>query len=197
MAKFKKMPPEQRRKELIDAACKVFMEKGYVATTVSDITQEAGTSHGTFYVYFDGIEEIFDAVAQQYVAQEYETMTEIIEATNRPAIEKIMEILLVGSGQKISKWWIQEINKPHLHHLRARFVLKSKEKFIPLLARAIKDAAEEGSIDVPFPEATAVFLISAAVAQTEGLKGTESLSNEDWERAYQDMVRRLLGLAPA
>ncbi len=194
MSKFKKLPAEQRRKELIDAACKVFMEKGYVATTVADITQEAGTSHGTFYVYFEGIEEIFDAVAQQYVAQEYETMAEIIEATDKPAIEKIMEILLMGSGPREEKWLIQEINKPHLLHLRDRFAQKAKEKFIPLLTRAINDAVEEGSIDVPFPEATAAFLISAAVAQTEGLKGTESLSDEDWTQAYHDLVRRLMGL---
>ena len=89
---------------------------------------------------------------------------------------------------------IQEINKPHLLHLRDRFAQKAKEKFIPLLTRAINDAVEEGSIDVPFPEATAVFLISAAVAQTEGSKGTESLSDEDWTQAYHDLVRRLLGL---
>jgi AcrR family transcriptional regulator len=194
LTKFKKMPAEQRRKELIDAACKVFMEKGYVATTVSDITREAGTSHGTFYVYFEGIEDIFDAVAQYYVAQEYENIAEILEATDRSAIEKVMDILFIGGEGKVSQWWVQEFNQPHLLHLRARFDQKTKEKFIPLLTNIIKDAVKEGSIDIPFPEATAAFLISAAVAQMEGLKGTESLSDEDWAQAFQDLVRRVFGL---
>lgn len=194
MAKFKKKSAEERRKELIDAACKVFMEKGYVATTVSDITREAGTSHGTFYVYFDGIEDIFDAVAQHYVAQEYEAISEIIEATDTSAFEKLMSILRVGGEYDMSEWWIQEINKPHLLHLRARFSQKMKEKFIPILAGIIKEAVKEGSIDVPFPEATAVFLISALIARMEGLRGTESLSSEDWARAFQDLVRRVFGL---
>jgi AcrR family transcriptional regulator len=194
LSKFKKKSAEERRKELIDAACKVFMEKGYIATTVSDITREAGTSHGTFYVYFDGIEEIFDAVAQHYVAQEYETIADILEATDRPAIDKLMGILQVGSEYKMSEWWIQEINKPHLLHLRARFSQKTKEKLIPMLTSIINGAVKEGSIDVPFPEATAAFLISAISAQMEGLKGTESLSGEDWARAYQDLVQRVFGL---
>ncbi|OFW59391.1 MAG: hypothetical protein A2V52_06215 [Actinobacteria bacterium RBG_19FT_COMBO_54_7] len=194
MSKFKKMPAEQRRKELIEAASKVFMEKGYVATTVSDITREAGTSHGTFYVYFEGIEEIFDAVAQQYVAQEYETVVEILENPDKLAIEKVSDILLAGTEGKMSEWWIQEISKPHLLHLRARFAQKTKERFIPLLTGIIQDAVREGSIDVPFPEATAAFLISAGSAQMEGLKGTDSLSNEDWAQAFQDLIRRVFGL---
>jgi len=194
LTKFKKKSAEQRRKELIDAASKVFMEKGYVATTVSDITRKAGTSHGTFYVYFDGIEDIFDAVAQHYVAQEYETAAEILEATDKPAVERLMGILLVGSEYEMSEWWIQEINKPHLLHLRARFSQKTKEKLIPMLTSIIKDAIEEGSIDVPFPEATAAYLICAVSAQMEDLKGTESLSSEDWKQAYQDLVRRVFGL---
>jgi AcrR family transcriptional regulator len=194
MSKFKKKSAEQRREELIDAASKVFMKKGYVDTTVDDITREAGTSHGTFYVYFDGMEEIFDAVAQHHVAQEYETVAEILEAPDKLAIDKVRDILLMGTESKMSEWWVQEINRPHLLHLRARFAQKSKERFIPLLTGIIRDAVKEGSIDVPFPEATAAFLISAALAQIEGLKGTESLSGEDWELAFQDFVRRVFGL---
>ncbi|MBN2026446.1 MAG: TetR/AcrR family transcriptional regulator [Actinobacteria bacterium] len=194
MTKFKKKSSEQRREEFIDAASKVFMEKGYVATTVSDITREAGTSHGTFYVYFSGIEDIFDAVAQHYVAQEYETVAEILEDPEMPAIEKLMGILAVGSEYEMSEWWIKEVNKPHLLHLRARFSQKMKDKFIPLLASVIMDAIEEGSVEVPFPEATAAFLISAVSARMEGLRGTESLSSEDWTRAYQDLVRRVFRL---
>jgi len=43
------------------------LEKGYEAATVADITRRAGSSHGTFYVYFDSKEDIFDAVAQERV----------------------------------------------------------------------------------------------------------------------------------
>ena len=48
--------------------------------------------------------------------------------------------------------------------------------------------------NVPSPEATATFLIGAGLVQREDLKGTESLSNEDWTRAYEEFARRVLGL---
>ena len=37
----------------MEAAALVFLEKGYEAATVADITGRTGGSHGTFYVYFE------------------------------------------------------------------------------------------------------------------------------------------------
>lgn len=42
-----------RSAELLDAAIAEFVEKGYAAVGVREITERAGVSHGTFYNYFD------------------------------------------------------------------------------------------------------------------------------------------------
>jgi AcrR family transcriptional regulator len=187
--------PEQRRKELVDAAGRVFMEKGYAAATVSDITREAGTAHGTFYVYFDGKEDVFDAVAYDRVAEVYQAVAEIADTPGMTALEKITEILRVNSEPGLNDWWgLQEFNKPHLLHVLARVAQRTAEMFLPVLAGVISEAVEEGSIDVPSPEATATFLIGAGLVQREALKGTESLSSEDWNRAFEDFAARVLGL---
>ncbi len=41
-----------RRAELLSAARKVFAEKGYEATTISEIVTQASVAQGTFYLYF-------------------------------------------------------------------------------------------------------------------------------------------------
>jgi AcrR family transcriptional regulator len=41
-----------RRRKLLDAAQRLFAEKGYDATSIDDITSRAGTASGSFYVYF-------------------------------------------------------------------------------------------------------------------------------------------------
>ncbi|NMD58114.1 MULTISPECIES: TetR/AcrR family transcriptional regulator [Tsukamurella] len=46
-------PTAGRSAELIDAAIAEFVEKGYAAVGVREITERAGVSHGTFYNYFD------------------------------------------------------------------------------------------------------------------------------------------------
>jgi AcrR family transcriptional regulator len=54
---------ERTRQRLLDAAKKVFRERSYPDTRVDDITQEAGTSHGAFYLYFSNKAEVLEALA--------------------------------------------------------------------------------------------------------------------------------------
>ncbi|MGH2726917.1 MAG: TetR/AcrR family transcriptional regulator [Actinomycetota bacterium] len=54
---------ERTRQRLLDAAKKVFKERSYPETRVDDITQEAGTSHGAFYLYFSNKAEVLEALA--------------------------------------------------------------------------------------------------------------------------------------
>ena len=50
---------ERRRKTVLDAALRVFSDKGYHHTRVSDIIAEASIARGTFYLYFDSKNAIF------------------------------------------------------------------------------------------------------------------------------------------
>ncbi len=42
-----------RRNQILDAATKVFAEKGFHPTTIKDIAREAGIADGTIYNYFE------------------------------------------------------------------------------------------------------------------------------------------------
>ncbi|MFX1375998.1 MAG: TetR/AcrR family transcriptional regulator [Promethearchaeota archaeon] len=65
-SKTKEGLKERRYNEYIDSAIKVFEQKGYHNTRVKDITEEAGTSVGNFYRYFDSKEKIFELVIDQF-----------------------------------------------------------------------------------------------------------------------------------
>jgi AcrR family transcriptional regulator len=56
---------ERTRRRLLEAAKKAFRDRGYPATRVDDITQEAGTSHGAFYLYFENKQDILEALARE------------------------------------------------------------------------------------------------------------------------------------
>lgn len=51
---------DANRKALFAAAAKVVGELGYKDASVARITQEAGLAAGTFYVYFESQQELFD-----------------------------------------------------------------------------------------------------------------------------------------
>lgn len=49
----------QSRQRIVDAAERVFGEKGYFPASIVDITREAGVAQGTFYGYFTSKREVF------------------------------------------------------------------------------------------------------------------------------------------
>jgi AcrR family transcriptional regulator len=52
----------QRRDEILCAAKEVFARKGFHATTIADIANQAGLAYGLIYWYFDSKEELFHAL---------------------------------------------------------------------------------------------------------------------------------------
>ncbi len=58
-----------RRRQITDAAFKVFSEKGYNNTTVADIASELDLGHSTIYRYFDNKLEIAASVIDDVVLQ--------------------------------------------------------------------------------------------------------------------------------
>lgn len=55
-----------RRQQLVDAAIAVFAGKGYRVASVADIIAQAGVARGTFYLYFQSKEEVFNAVLDRF-----------------------------------------------------------------------------------------------------------------------------------
>ncbi|HOC92288.1 MAG TPA: TetR/AcrR family transcriptional regulator [bacterium] len=55
----------ERRKQIFEAAIKVFARKGYHAATVSEIAREAGLGKGTLYEYIRSKKEMLFLVAEE------------------------------------------------------------------------------------------------------------------------------------
>lgn len=53
---------ENTKEKIIKSAIKIFAEKGYWKTKVSDIVADAGFAQGSFYNYFNGKEECFKEI---------------------------------------------------------------------------------------------------------------------------------------
>ena len=80
-----------RRRELLDAAVRVFAEKGFHASRVGDIAEEAGVAHGLLYHYFESKDQVLEAVFHEnwslLVAR-----IESVEETDEPAADQLRHI---------------------------------------------------------------------------------------------------------
>jgi AcrR family transcriptional regulator len=57
---------ETRRQQIVDAAIEVFARQGYRVASVADIIAQAGVARGTFYLYFQSKEEVFNAALERF-----------------------------------------------------------------------------------------------------------------------------------
>lgn len=59
---------EQRRQDILYAALNLFVTKGYAATKISDIAQEASMSVGLLFHYFESKEKLYEELVKQGLA---------------------------------------------------------------------------------------------------------------------------------
>lgn len=68
------MGREEKKREtrcrIIEAAKRLFSEKGYESTTVAQITEEAGVAKGTFFNYFENKDEIMCCMQGSWAVEE-------------------------------------------------------------------------------------------------------------------------------
>ena len=60
-----KAPPVDRRRQILDAAIRVFARQGFHACRVSDIAREAGVAYGLVYHYFDTKEQVLNELFEE------------------------------------------------------------------------------------------------------------------------------------
>lgn len=60
-------PAEVRREELMDAAQKLFLEKGFLATSVDEIVRDADVAKGTFYLHFKSKDDVMAALQARFI----------------------------------------------------------------------------------------------------------------------------------
>jgi AcrR family transcriptional regulator len=70
----------ERREHLVRLAAELFAEKGYQATTVRNIADEAGILSGSLYHHFDSKESIVDEILMAFFDE--------LTATNQAALER-------------------------------------------------------------------------------------------------------------
>ena len=67
--------PAERKQEIIETAMRLFCEKGYEKTSISDIAREMNVAQGLCYRYFPSKEALFDTAVEQYAQLQVDQKT--------------------------------------------------------------------------------------------------------------------------
>ncbi len=62
--------PQRKRRQVVEAAARLFMAQGYGATSMDAVAREAGVSKATVYAYFPGKDALFAAIVGEACERE-------------------------------------------------------------------------------------------------------------------------------
>lgn len=84
---------EKKKEEILDKAMKVFINRGYYNTKLSDISSKCGMGRTTLYQYFKNKDEIFYYAINRTIDQLINRIQIIVQDDNLSFIDKIKKII--------------------------------------------------------------------------------------------------------
>ncbi|MFJ6427759.1 TetR/AcrR family transcriptional regulator [Microbacterium maritypicum] len=83
-------PKASSRETLAEAACELFLERGYDATSVADITQRAGVSRSSFFNYFASKSDVLWSGVDDRIGQAIASLEQLGRAATGDAVHDIL-----------------------------------------------------------------------------------------------------------
>jgi TetR/AcrR family transcriptional regulator, fatty acid metabolism regulator protein len=138
-------PATDKRRQILDAAVRVFARRGYHGSRVGDIAAEAGVAHGLLYHYFASKDEVLETVFRDNFGVLLERFR-AVEGSDEPAADK-----LEGIAKILLRTWR---NDPDLVTVMVREVARSPQlqsqvdevrEAFAIIQRVIEQGQADGS----------------------------------------------------
>ncbi len=157
--------------DVIDQIMHVFWDKGYEATSLTDLTEATGLKRGSLYNAFgDGKQELFFRSLQKYDTEQRAAIIRQLEAIESPieAFETLFDALVQQAMADTEKKGCLLVNTAlnMTHHNEAvqELVSQGMDEFASFFERLIKRGQSAGQIPESVqPKATARALLTLVV----------------------------------
>lgn len=173
--------PEERRREIIAMAQKLFLEKDYESTSLNDVIGALSVAKGTVYYYFPSKEALLDAVA--------ESMTEAYLVKVQKKLEKhtgtaLTQMKILVAAMDVSKEYdpmLGQLHRPGNMVLHIKLLALTIKKIAPQLADLIAKGCDEGIFNTEHP-------LEAAELLFAGFQFITDIGIFPW--SHQELTRR-------
>ncbi|MDJ0722839.1 MAG: TetR/AcrR family transcriptional regulator [Desulfobacterales bacterium] len=155
---------QRRRRQIVDAAVELFIQKGFHKTTTRQIAAAAGFSIGSLYEYVASKEDILYLVCDAIHAEMEQGMSEALQRASRednPLAEVIRAYLLVCDRMNDHILLIYQETQS-LPHKWQKVVLENEVRITGRFTRALAQLTAAG--DIPHLSAASMDLVAHNIA---------------------------------
>ena len=190
-----------KREAFVDAALRIMQTRGYEQMSIQDLLDELDASRGAFYHYFASKQELLGAMVDRIADQALAGVAPAVDDPRLPAISKL-ERLFSGIAQyktehkalmlEFIKVWKSDFNAVVREKVRYTVVAR----FVPVLARIVRQGMVEEVFSVDSPEETASILMTLLTGFQDGATDL-FLARQANTISYEDAERVMLSFAAA
>jgi AcrR family transcriptional regulator len=156
---------EDKRRQILAAAVRVFAAQGYEASRVGDVAKEAGVAYGLVYHYFGSKEAVLEAVFREQWGRLLAAVA-LAEETGDTApeqLELVVKIVLRAwrDDPDLVRLLVREITRsPHIHD-----ELDEIGQAFASLERIVVRGQREGTFRVDIDARVAAFMLYGAMEE--------------------------------
>jgi AcrR family transcriptional regulator len=184
---------ERRRREVIATAARLFAERGYQATSMSELTEATGLAAGGLYHYIESKEELLILICDELLDPLLERAREIV-ATPAPPGEQLRELLHAWLAQIASHRDHMLVFAQERHVIERepqwRRVRGQRKAFEQLLDDVLARGEREGSMHFEDRAFTLLTLLGMVNYTPQWLRPRGRLTPEQIADGYCDVILR-------
>jgi TetR/AcrR family transcriptional regulator, cholesterol catabolism regulator len=143
-----RQPPRRRKQEIVDAAARVFHEKGYESTSIQDIADEVGILKGSLYYYIESKEDLLYEILSD-VHDEALRRIEAAVGDETNAVDKVRAFimaLVTYHAENLVRIGVFFNDFRSLRPDRRDAIVRERDRYDRLLRNVIRQGQEDGTI---------------------------------------------------
>lgn len=185
--------PAVRRNEILDAAEKLFVTKGYDATSTSDLLEELGIARGTLYYHFKSKEDILDAMISRLSDSLVCQAAEIAGDKSSPVLERLTRMIQsLNVDNALGREIMSLIHKPQNALMHQKLQERMLTGVVPLVAKLIREGQEQGICQTRYPEDVAEMTLLYSTTVFDELSGLTETERQTKILGFIYNLERLL-----
>ena len=146
MTDDKKKRTGEKRERILQAAIRVFAEKGFYATRVSEIAKAAGVADGTIYLYFENKDDVLVSIFNDRIGTLLEILEKVVKSDRsvEDRVRKIMELQLGLLEEQRDLAEVITVNLRQSSSLLKEYAAPLFTRYLELIAGMIGDGQRDG-----------------------------------------------------
>jgi AcrR family transcriptional regulator len=155
--------PDDRRKEIIQAARELFQTKEYDKMTMQELMNKLNIAKGTIYHYFSSKDALLEAVVEDLVDEELKRKKRLMKSSQcrkLNALEKFRVLVTTDTLSEENEQILENLHHPGNTLMHTRQLGRYLLKLAPVFAAVFQEGCDQGIFKTDHPLECAEFMLA-------------------------------------